>query len=192
MPAPRPRGAARRDALVDAAVTLVLEEGPAALTHRALAARAGLPLASTTYHFASLDEILAAVGERLAERWQAAVRDVLDDRAAIAAATTVELRADLLVRALLPSGGDDVVRAHYAHLVGVGRSRLGHEYAASRPVLDAEIGRLLEVLGVAGAGATLVLAVVDGGAVAALSEAREVRPTVAARLRELLGGVAHP
>ncbi|WP_102509465.1 TetR/AcrR family transcriptional regulator [Sanguibacter massiliensis] len=192
MPAPRPRGAARRDALVDAAVALVLEEGPAALTHRALAARAGLPLASTTYHFASLDEILGAVGARLAKRWQAAVRDVLDDRAAIAAATTVELRADLLVRALLPPGGDDVVRAHYAHLVGVGRSRLGHEYAASRPVLDEEIGRLLAALGVAGAGATLVLAVVDGGAVAALSEAREVRPTVAARLRELLGGVAHP
>ncbi len=192
MSAPRPRGAARRDALVDAAVALVLEEGPAALTHRALAARAELPLASTTYHFASLDEILGAVGERLAERWQAAVRDVLDDRAAIAAATTVELRADLLVRALLPSGDDDVVRAHYAHLVGVGRSRLGHEYAASRPVLDEEIGRLLVALGVTGVGAALVLAVVDGGAVAALSEAREVRPTVAARLRELLRGVAHP
>lgn len=186
--APRPRGAARRDALVDAAVALVLEEGPAALTHRALAARAGLPLASTTYHFASLDEILGEVGERLSARWVDMARAVLGDTGALAAATTIAARAALLADALLPPGDDDAVRAHYTHLVGAGQTRLGRAYAASRPHLDHEIVKLLDALGLvpAGLSAALVLAVVDGGAVAALSESRPVRPTVEARLCELL------
>lgn len=186
---PRPRGAARRDALVDAAVGLVLESGAGALTHRALAARAGLPLASTTYHFATRDEILGAVGERLSARWVEAVREVLDDDVSLAAATTTAARVALLARALLPPGGDDEARVHYAHLVGVGGSRLGDAYGASRPVLDREIGRLLDALGLAaaGVGAALVLAVVDGGAVSALSEGHEVRAAVEARLCDLLG-----
>ncbi|MGP7959645.1 TetR/AcrR family transcriptional regulator [Sanguibacter sp. A247] len=188
MTEPRPRGAARRAALVDAAVELVLADGPAALTHRALAAHADLPLASTTYHFATLDDILAAVGARLAERWVAAVHDVLDDDASLAQATTPAKRAAVLGRALLPPGGDAAVRAHYEHLVGAGRTGLGRAYAAARGGLDDAIARLLSRLGHPGGGvsAGLALAVVDGAAVAALSEARSVRATVESRLCELL------
>lgn len=188
MTAPRPRGAARRAALVDAAVELVLAEGPAALTHRALAARAQLPLASTTYHFATLDDILAAVGTRLAERWVAAVHGTLGDADALARATTPAARAATICQALLPPGDDAAVRAHYEHLVGAGRTALGRAYADARRNLDEAIARLLDGLGLAAGGpqAALVLAVVDGAAVAALSEARPVHVTVEARLRDLL------
>ena len=50
----------RRQALLDAAVEVVAERGVGATTHRAVAARAGLPLATTSYFFDSLDDLLMA------------------------------------------------------------------------------------------------------------------------------------
>lgn len=182
--APRPRGVARRDALVDAAVAIVLESGEAALTHRVLAARADLPLASTTYHFRTLDDILAEVGARLAAGWVAGVRAVRDDGATVASARGAR-RAEMLARALLPAGDDDAVRAHYEHLVAAGRTRLGDTYAASRAGLDEEIAGLLDELGIVMA-PEVALALVDGAAVAALSEGRPVREGVVGVLKRVV------
>jgi TetR/AcrR family transcriptional regulator, regulator of biofilm formation and stress response len=61
--AERPRGVARRDALLRAALRIVGEIGPEAVTHRRVAEVAALPLASTTYWFSSKDELLAAALE---------------------------------------------------------------------------------------------------------------------------------
>ncbi len=66
-PRKRPRGTARRDALVRAALRIVGEIGPEAVTHRRVAEVAGLPLASTTYWFSSKDELLAAALELAAD-----------------------------------------------------------------------------------------------------------------------------
>lgn len=52
-----PRGVARREAILQAAVELIGEQGPDALTHRAVAERAGVSLSATTYWFSSKDEI---------------------------------------------------------------------------------------------------------------------------------------
>src|SRR5687767_821941 len=52
-----PRGTARREAILQAAVELIGEQGPDALTHRAVAERAGVSLSATTYWFSSKDEI---------------------------------------------------------------------------------------------------------------------------------------
>jgi DNA-binding transcriptional regulator YbjK len=43
--------------LLRAAVDLLADGGPKAVTHRAVAARAGVPQASTTYYFASIQEL---------------------------------------------------------------------------------------------------------------------------------------
>jgi len=64
----RPRGAARRDALLDAVLSIVAEVGTDAVTHRRVAEVAGLPLASTTYWFESKEHLLTAALERAAER----------------------------------------------------------------------------------------------------------------------------
>jgi DNA-binding transcriptional regulator YbjK len=55
-----PKGERRRQALVEAAADLLAERGFDAIRHRAVAERAGLPLASTTYYFDSLDELITA------------------------------------------------------------------------------------------------------------------------------------
>lgn len=66
--ATRPRGAARRDALLDAVLRVVAEEGVDAVTHRRVAEEAGLPLASTTYWFESKEHLLMAALQRAADR----------------------------------------------------------------------------------------------------------------------------
>ncbi|MFF5131128.1 TetR/AcrR family transcriptional regulator [Streptomyces syringium] len=59
----------RRDRIVDAAITVAAERGIAALSHRAVAAAADVPLGSTTYHFKSLDDLLVAALRRTARAW---------------------------------------------------------------------------------------------------------------------------
>ena len=48
----------RRQLLLDAAAQLAAERGAGAVTHRAVAARAGLPPSTTTYFFSSIDEMV--------------------------------------------------------------------------------------------------------------------------------------
>jgi DNA-binding transcriptional regulator YbjK len=52
-----PRGAARREAILRAAIAVIGEQGPDALTHRAVAEEAGVPLSATTYYFDSKEEL---------------------------------------------------------------------------------------------------------------------------------------
>ncbi|MDA0184780.1 TetR family transcriptional regulator [Solirubrobacter phytolaccae] len=51
------RGEARRRQLVEATLAVIERDGLAGLTHRAVAEQAGVPLASASYHFASLDAL---------------------------------------------------------------------------------------------------------------------------------------
>ncbi len=69
--APQPAGlrsrqrAERRAAIIDAAVQIIATRGLGAVTHRAVAREAKVPLAATTYYFASKDEILREALESL-------------------------------------------------------------------------------------------------------------------------------
>ncbi|TWS21447.1 TetR family transcriptional regulator [Tsukamurella asaccharolytica] len=62
----------RRREIVEAAAAVMVETGPDALTHRKVAARARVPLGSTTQYFATLDDLRAAALQLLiedAEHW---------------------------------------------------------------------------------------------------------------------------
>jgi DNA-binding transcriptional regulator YbjK len=74
-----PRGTARRDAILHAAIALIGEQGPDALTHRAVAERAGVSLSATTYWFSSKEEIFReAVALAASEEVERLERLVLD------------------------------------------------------------------------------------------------------------------
>jgi DNA-binding transcriptional regulator YbjK len=74
-----PRGTARRHAILHAAVELIGEQGPDALTHRAVAERAGVSLSATTYWFSSKEEIFReAVAFAASEEVDRLERLVLD------------------------------------------------------------------------------------------------------------------
>jgi DNA-binding transcriptional regulator YbjK len=57
--------AERRAAIIDAAVQIIATRGLGAVTHRAVAREAKVPLAATTYYFASKEEILREALESL-------------------------------------------------------------------------------------------------------------------------------
>lgn len=70
----RARGAASRQAIVEAAGRVVVARGLAAVTHRAVAEEAGVPLARTTYHFPTVDALLRAVQRHLTEQFDVRLR----------------------------------------------------------------------------------------------------------------------
>ena len=57
-PTRQARGERRRRAILQAALRVISEHGVDAVSHRAVAEEAAVPLASTTYYFESLDELL--------------------------------------------------------------------------------------------------------------------------------------
>ncbi|MFD3534262.1 TetR/AcrR family transcriptional regulator [Streptomyces sp. NPDC058664] len=57
---PRRHDPERRERIVEAALRVAGRAGIAGLSHRTVAAEADVPLGSTTYHFASLDDLLVA------------------------------------------------------------------------------------------------------------------------------------
>ena len=58
----------RRDAIVEATLRTIGERGADAVTHRVVAAEAGVPLASTTYYFASKDALVREAFELVIDR----------------------------------------------------------------------------------------------------------------------------
>jgi len=94
-----PKGVRRRYALVSAAADLLCEGGFDAVRHRAVARRAGLPLASTTYYFSSLDDLIAKAVELVGSREteQLHNREAALSRRKRGAESTADVLVDLLV-----------------------------------------------------------------------------------------------
>ncbi|MFI8004256.1 TetR/AcrR family transcriptional regulator [Streptomyces sp. NPDC086010] len=72
---PRRYDPGRRERIIEAAIRVVAARGIAGLSHRTVAAEADVPLGSTTYHFASLDELLVAALRRCNENFARTVRE---------------------------------------------------------------------------------------------------------------------
>ncbi|WP_034268031.1 TetR/AcrR family transcriptional regulator [Haloechinothrix halophila] len=172
-----PKGERRRAALVEAGSQLLVEGGFDAVRHRAVAERAGLPLASTTYYFSSLDDLVTAVVERQGRQELERGRRQLDElaRRHRGIDTVVELVLDMLLGSKRADTAADAesVLSRYERLVATGRrpylrplmSTLGSELRAllaeilsrsGMSVSDAELERLI--------------ALVDGAVVNALIE----------------------
>lgn len=95
-----PRGEARRALILEATLRILGDEGPAGVTHRRVAQEAGLPLAATTYWFASKDALLVEACRLASERDAARLRKVAedlrsDDRRDVAGRLTELLTAEL-------------------------------------------------------------------------------------------------
>ncbi|WP_106186447.1 TetR/AcrR family transcriptional regulator [Umezawaea tangerina] len=96
----------RRDRLIDAALAVIAEKGVAGVSHREVARVADVPLGSTTYHFTSLDELLAEAFTRHADSvalvFEERMREAPDRVAAIESVVR-HVSADLL------GAGTDIV-----------------------------------------------------------------------------------
>lgn len=180
-----PKGERRRSALIQAAAELLAEGGFDAIRHRAVAERAGLPLAATTYYFGSLDDMIAAAVERAAraelDEGRARLEELASRRRGPDA--VVELTLDLLLGPASRDGGLEPVLLRYERLVGSGRRLY---LAPLMRELGAElVDLLLELFGRSGMTVDRdrmqqLIALVDGAVVNALIEA-DPDPRAAAR-----------
>lgn len=73
----RARGERRRERLLDAALEVIAREGAGQVTHRSVAAVAGVPHSSAGYYFDDVEDILVSALTRAGQRYVDAVDDVL-------------------------------------------------------------------------------------------------------------------
>ena len=104
---------------MSAAAELLCEGGFDAVRHRAVARRAGLPLASTTYYFSSLDELVENaveyIGAAEATQLRARVRDLPRRRRSTGAT------ADLLLELLAGEQSSEQLISRYERYIACAR-----------------------------------------------------------------------
>ena len=76
---PRRDPEARRHRIITAAVRAIAEHGVGNVTHRRIAALAGVPLGSTTYYFPTLDDLVAAALREAVEYARAGLETWADE-----------------------------------------------------------------------------------------------------------------
>jgi DNA-binding transcriptional regulator YbjK len=170
------KGERRRQELVAAAAVLLRSGGFDAVRHRAVAEHAGLPLASTTYYFSSLEELVTAAVERTGRDELAEVRAQLDalPQAELGKAEAVELVLDHLIGSESRDGGLEAALLRYERLVGAGRRpylaplmrRMRDEFEALLAEILSRSGRPHDPMTVRD-----LVSLVDGAVVSALIEA---------------------
>ncbi|MBF6449705.1 MULTISPECIES: TetR/AcrR family transcriptional regulator [Nocardia] len=194
-----PKGERRRQALVAAAAELLLEGGFDAVRHRSVATRADLPLASTTYYFESLEDLIARAvefsGNAELESMRRRIGEVTHRKRG--AEATVDLIVDLMVGT---DGPDEFARgrliARYERSVASARHpELREVQLRLRAQLEdllADVLRRSDRM-VRTDQLRRLVAVVDGAVVAALAESDpQPRRTARGALLELIDVIAPP
>lgn len=168
-----PKGERRRIALVSAAADLLCEGGFDAVRHRAVARRAGMPLASTTYYFSSLDDLIAKaveyIGEREAEQLRARVSML--SRRRRGAESTADILVDLLVDDVVGQRVSEQLISRYERYIACARHPLLRDI--QRRILRQRTDAVVEVIERSGRSVragylTALVNAVDGAVVAAL------------------------
>jgi len=138
------RGDRRRKEIIAATLRVIERDGVAGVTHRTVAKEAGIPTASTTYHFATLDDLLIATLISCARDMATEVYWMID---------RARSREGLRRSSDLSSGPSaaDEVSALLAEALGPRRGRTMAEYelyllASRRPALRPAARRWLDVL----------------------------------------------
>ncbi len=165
---------------MSAAAELLAEGGFEAVRHRAVARRAGLPLASTTYYFSSLDDLIARAVEHIGMIEIAQLRARVNElsRRRRGPETTAEVLVDLLVGDLAdPALVEQLISRYERHIAC---TRLPALRETMRRSLRQRAEAVAEAIERSGRSAhielvrTLVCAV-DGSVVSALVEGSDPR-----------------
>lgn len=174
-----------RTSLVLAAAALLREQGPKAVTYRKVAQWAGAASSSVGYYFESTNQLLYEAGRYNIQLWAERAENSATTAESMDQADCHKHLVNLLISASLP---DDSVNpaAHYMQLLAASESEdVTEAYRNGRVQLDQAVGRILKHAGV-DMPSHIVGAVVDGAAVTAVSEGRDVRELAAELLKDVL------
>lgn len=168
-----PKGERRRYALVSAAADLLCEGGFDAVRHRAVARRAGLPLASTTYYFSSLDDLIVKAVEHEGSREAERLRDRVAalSRRRRGAESTADVLVDLLLGDAPGTRGGEELISRYERYIACARQPALRD--VQRQILRQRTDAVVEVVERCGRSVraellTALVCAVDGAVVAAL------------------------
>ena len=174
-----------RASLVLAAAALLREEGPGAVTYRRVAKWANAASSSVGYYFDSVTELLQEAGQHNIQMWAQRAERAADAAEKLTPEECRKNCVDLLIKACLPEDST-VPAAHYAQLIAAAESPVVTQaYQKGRRALDAAVERILQRADVP-MSSRLVYAIVDGAAVAAISEGYDVHDTAANLLAEVV------
>jgi len=182
-----PKGERRRYALVSAAAELLCEGGFESVRHRAVARRAGLPLASTTYYFSSLDDLLESAVEHITLMEAAQLRTRVDElpKRRRGPEATADIIVDLLVGGATGDSVSEQLISRYERYIACARQPSLREI--QRRLFQQRVGAVSEAIVRSGrqVRADMVTALVyevDGAVVSALvddsDEPREIARTM--------------
>ncbi|WP_295839381.1 TetR family transcriptional regulator [uncultured Microbacterium sp.] len=170
----RARGRARRELLLDATIAIIAEGGIAAVTHRSVAAAAGVPHSSTTYFFDSLDDM---IGEAVAHAMAAELERLEQFRSVlVAGANSPGAAIDEFVEIVRSQSQDHTVAQFEIYL-----------FASRHPALRVHVEKILDetralaaaVLQTNGVtdphAAAAVVALIDGFALHRIARSEEVQ-----------------
>ncbi len=176
---------------MSAAAELLAEGGFEAVRHRAVARRAGLPLASTTYYFSSLDDLIARAVEHIAMIEVAQLRSRVSalSRRRRGPETIAEVLADLLVGDVSGPGLTEQPISRYERHIAC--TRLPALRETMRRSLRQRAEAVAEAIERSGRSVhidlvcTLICAV-DGSVVSALVEGRDPRAAAQGAVVDLI------
>jgi DNA-binding transcriptional regulator YbjK len=178
------RSRTRREALLRAAIDLVAEGGIKAVTHRAVATRAGVPLAATTYYFESIQQLteealLRHVAERVSQ-----LNELAD---AASGSRNPEEVAARIVESLLARDQSATIAQFEVYLEAARNPALRETVAEAFEAFEALACVLLSALGARrpAEAASAFVAVVNGFALNALARPRSPKAESAALLDTL-------
>lgn len=182
------RGQAKEARLLDAAISEMAERGIEGLTHRAVAARAGLPLSTTSYYLGSMDQLVTRVVDRIADDLLSRAADLAATARSSVGVVPLDVYVDQLVEVLVASPASNVVVQFEAYLASSRRAELR---PAARRILAAYRHAVAEVLARLGApdpeaAARQTVALVDGFALHRVVEDQDQRALMGAALTTLL------
>ena len=185
----------RREQILDAALRVIGRDGREAVTHRAVAEEAGVPLGSTTYYFDSRDDLLGQALEHVAAMEVERHRELGEELRSVKSPRQL---ADRLISELVGVAGDRIAYiAEYELWLEAGRRPDLRDAATSW--CDAEqrsVAGALESLGSSNpaADASLVVAALDGLGERLLAReddpaaaAKELRPQLQRLIERLVG-----
>ncbi|WP_234534800.1 TetR family transcriptional regulator [Streptomyces sp. R39] len=129
------RGQARRERLLDATAEVIAVRGLEGVTHRSVAAAAGLPASTTSYFFASMDELIGAAVTRIADGVLEATRDLVADVPEADGGTSALEYVDRLIDIVI-AAKETLIRAQFEAYLATSR----------RPELVEPVQRIVQAL----------------------------------------------
>ena len=170
-----------------AASQMLRRSSPGALTYRALGKKAGLPHSTIEYHFPTRDDLLMEAASLNVEVWVDRARKIRDNALRLSPQELRDQLPEILVAAVLPQTTDiQYIRTYLLHgLVLAEHQVIVKKNREGRARFDEYVADILEAAECSCL-PDVIISVIDGLAVEAVSEGGEFPQDVVEKLRSFV------